>query len=142
VLAELGFRYDSSLHPIQHDFYSNPNGERHPHVLSNGLVEIPIATAAVFGKNMPVGGGAYLRILPFVYTRVGLRLRDREASGIPAMFYLHPWEIDAEQPRLAISMKSRIRQYAGLGVMQNKLERLFSIREFAPANEAFAAWLQ
>jgi hypothetical protein len=58
------------------------------------------------------------------------------------MLYLHPWEIDPEQPRLVISTKSRVRQYTGLGRMQSKLEKLLSIRKFAPANEVFAPWLQ
>jgi polysaccharide deacetylase family protein (PEP-CTERM system associated) len=141
VLVELGFRYDSSTHPIQHDFYSNPNGERQPHVLPNRLVEIPISTASILGRNLPIGGGAYLRVLPFWYTKFGLRLRDREIQQAPAMFYFHPWEIDAEQPRLALSTKSRIRQYTGLGRMKGKLEKLLSIRKFAPANEVFAPWL-
>lgn len=141
VLAELGFQYDSSTHPIQHDFYSNPNGERQPHVLLNGLVEIPISTASILGRNLPIGGGAYLRVLPFWYTKLGLRLRDREMQQTPAMFYFHPWEIDAEQPRLALSTTSRIRQYTGLSRMKGKLEKLLSIRKFAPANEVFAPWL-
>jgi len=141
VLAECGFRYDSSIHPIRHDFYSNPSGERYPHLLHNRLLEIPIATAALFGKNLPMGGGAYLRILPFWYISLGMKLRDRESGGIPAMLYLHPWEIDAKQPRLQLSGKSRVRQYTGLRAMETKLEKLFSTRKFGPAREVFAPWL-
>src|SRR5664279_3104104 len=100
TLEELGFEYDSSVNPVHHDFYSNRNAPRHPYTVGSGnLVEFPIATWPVAGTNVPVGGGAYLRLFPLTMFRNGLRhINDVEAS--PAMLYLHPWEIDPEQPRL------------------------------------------
>ena len=101
ILGELGFRYDSSVHPIRHDLYSNASAPRIPHRVHGGaILELPIATTRVAGNNLPVGGGGYFRILPYAYTRWGLsRLNGRESQS--GVVYLHPWEIDPEQPRLA-----------------------------------------
>jgi polysaccharide deacetylase family protein (PEP-CTERM system associated) len=141
VLAELGFSYDSSVHPIRHDFYSNAQASRVPYRTPSGLVEIPIATARLAGHNLPVGGGAYLRILPRAYVHWGLRRLNRVEHN-PAMVYLHPWEIDAGQPRLALRTKSRLRQYTGLGRMQHKLQDTLSAFRFAPVAEAFSSYLE
>src|ERR1700751_2959879 len=76
------------------------------------MTEFPITTFRVAGHNMPVGGGGYLRLLPRLYTRVGLGQAQKD--GLPFGVYIHPWEIDPEQPRLPVSCKSRIRHYANL----------------------------
>lgn len=137
ILAELGFTYDSSVNPIRHDFYSNAGAPRHPHQIAGGaLWELPIATVRFAGQNLPVGGGAYLRILPYAYSRWGLRQLNREEQ-MPAMFYLHPWEIDPGQPRLPVGAKSRVRQYTNLGHTLGKLEALLTAFPFGPAIEAF-----
>lgn len=140
-LAELGFLYDSSVHPIAHDFYSNTAASRDPHRLRNGLLEIPISTARVFGKNLPIAGGGYLRMLPFWYSKWGLTLRMRQAPHIPIVLYMHPWEIDPEQPRLALSGRSRFRQYTNLRSMRTKIERLMQSMRFTSVEESFRRWI-
>jgi polysaccharide deacetylase family protein (PEP-CTERM system associated) len=135
ILAELGFTYDSSTNPIRHDNYNNPHAPRLPHRHSSGLLEIPVTTWRVHNTNLPVGGGAYLRILPFTYMQMGLS--RAAAAGERIMLYLHPWEIDPTQPRLGAPLKSRLRQYIGLGRMQRRLECLLRAYRFAPVAEAF-----
>lgn len=137
TLAQLGFLYDSSVNPIRHDFYSNADAPRRPHLIAgNSLWELPIATVRMGGQNLPMGGGAYLRIFPLWYTRWGLN-RINKTEGAPAMFYLHPWEIDPEQPRLPLPAKSRLRQYTNLRATHQKLETLLGEFRFAPAAVAF-----
>jgi polysaccharide deacetylase family protein (PEP-CTERM system associated) len=136
ILAEMGFVYDSSCHPIRHDLFNNPNAPRLPYRSKAGLLEIPITTWRMLGRNLPVGGGAYLRILPFSFVSAGLS--HAAAKGETLMVYLHPWEIDDEQPRLPAGLKSRLRQYTGLKGMSGRLERLLSCHSFTTASEAFA----
>jgi len=138
ILVEEGFRYDSSVHPVRHDLYDNRNAPRHPYRTCNGsLVEIPISTVRVGGANIPVAGGGYFRMLPYAYVRWGLRAYMR-TEGRPAVFYIHPWEIDAEQPRLNAGMKSRLRQYTGLATAARNLSRIVREFEFGPLREVFA----
>jgi polysaccharide deacetylase family protein (PEP-CTERM system associated) len=128
ILDELGFQYDSSVYPIRHELYGNHRARRHPYMVSANLMEIPLATWRVFNQNLPVGGGAYLRILPYVLMKHGIRaINEQERAS--AVLYLHPWEIDDAQPRLQASWKSRMRQYTGLAGMSLRLERL--LREFS-----------
>lgn len=135
ILAELGFTHDSSIVPISHDRYGIPGFKRHAHLLntsSGPLYEVPVATALLPGGRIaPVGGGAYLRILPYRYTAAGLR-RINQDEHQPACVYLHPWELDPEQPRLARGLIARTRTYTGLSGMERKLERLLSEFRFAP----------
>jgi polysaccharide deacetylase family protein (PEP-CTERM system associated) len=138
ILAELGFTYDSSVNPIFHDFYGNPYAPRVPNKIAQGrLTELPIATLRVVGTNLPVGGGAYLRILPLWYTSLGVE-RMNQIERQPCMVYLHPWEIDAGQPRLAVSWKSQLRHYTSLGRMEAKLAKLLRRFKFGRVDEAFA----
>jgi polysaccharide deacetylase family protein (PEP-CTERM system associated) len=123
ILEELGFKYDSSVNPVHHGFYGNHTAPRHPYRVGPQLLELPIATWRVLGQNLPVGGGAYLRILPYALVKNGVAAINRNEHR-PAVLYLHPWEIDSSQPRLRASMKSRTRQYTGLSRMKSKLERL------------------
>lgn len=141
VLAELGFAYDSSVNPIRHDFYGNPHAPRGPHIVGRGrLVELPIATSRVLGQNWPAGGGAYLRLFPRGYFHRAIAALEQESTA--GMFYLHPWEIDPEQPRLEVGLKSRFRQYTGLQRMQPNLEKLFSRHQFGPVREVYATELR
>jgi polysaccharide deacetylase family protein (PEP-CTERM system associated) len=137
ILAELGFSYDSSVYPIRHDLYGNHSAPRQPHRIASGaLLELPVATLRFGGTNLPVGGGGYLRLLPYTYTRWGLtRLNQRE--GLRAIVYLHPWEIDPEQPRLRARWKSRLRQYTALRQNEQKIERLLRDFRFASAAQVF-----
>jgi polysaccharide deacetylase family protein (PEP-CTERM system associated) len=136
ILAELGFLYDSSVNPIRHDLYNNPDAPRTPHQTSSGLMEIPVTTWRVGSTNLPLGGGAYLRVLPFWYMRAGLsRVTTR---GTRLVLYLHPWELDPEQPRLDVPLWSRFRHYSGLAGMQRRWQYLLERYRFAPIVEAFA----
>jgi polysaccharide deacetylase family protein (PEP-CTERM system associated) len=128
ILEELGFQYDSSINPIRHELYGNHRAQRGPHLAGANLMELPVATWRVCGQNLPVAGGAYLRILPYALTKNGIRSINRNEHA-PAVLYLHPWEIDNSQPRLRASWKSRMRQYTGLAGMKQKLERL--LQDFA-----------
>ena len=104
VLIEEGFLYDASIFPIHHDRYGIPISPRHPYLVKHNaaLVEAPASTVRWGPFNLPIGGGGYFRILPYAWTRWGInRLNDVEGS--PAIFYLHPWEIDPDQPRLRAS---------------------------------------
>ncbi len=123
VLEELGFQYDSSIYPVRHGLYGNHRARREPYLAGANLMEFPIATWRLFRQNLPVGGGAYLRILPYVLMKNGIRSINKKERA-PAVLYLHPWEIDDSQPRLEASWKSRMRQYTGLSGMKRKLERL------------------
>jgi polysaccharide deacetylase family protein (PEP-CTERM system associated) len=140
ILAELGFQYDSSVNPIQHDFYSNADAPRTPYRVANGrLVQLPIATIRRFGTNFPCGGGAYLRVLPAAYFRWALNKLQQER--MPAVIYLHPWELDEQQPRLPVRLKSRLRQYTGLTRCEEKLAGLLRQFRFGTVTEAFASTL-
>jgi polysaccharide deacetylase family protein (PEP-CTERM system associated) len=123
ILEELGFQYDSSLNPVHHPLYGNHTAPRHPFRVGKELLELPIATWKVMGQNIPVGGGAYLRILPYALVNAGVKSINSEEHR-PAVLYLHPWEIDDGQPRLRASWTSRMRQYTGLSGMKAKLELL------------------
>jgi polysaccharide deacetylase family protein (PEP-CTERM system associated) len=138
ILAGLGFTYDSSVCPVNHDLYNNPNAPRAPHRIAGGaLEEFPVATISIGGRNFPVGGGGYLRMLPYAYTRLGL-LHLNNKEHFRAILYVHPWEVDPEQPRIATRLRSRLRQYTGLKTTAGKMERLLSDFRFAPIAESFA----
>lgn len=137
VLAELGFRYDSSVNPIRHGFYGNPNASRTPYRREGGIWELPIATIRGFGQNLPCGGGAYLRLFPQKYFHVALGRLAKE--GVPANFYLHPWELDPGQPRLACGWKSAFRQYTGLRGTAAKLSSLLAAYRFGPIRDAYSS---
>lgn len=132
ILCEEGFTYDSSIFPIRHDLYGIPNASRHPyyHTISHGrrLLELPPATVRVAGKNLPAAGGGWFRLLPFRYTKWAFQ--RFESEGTPLVFYLHPWEIDPDQPRMSAPLKSRLRHYTNLGRTQARLERLLRSFKF------------
>jgi len=115
ILTELGFTYDSSIFPIRHDRYGIPGAPRAPfrfQTPSGPMTEFPITTFRFGGQNMPVGGGGYLRLLPQLYTRLGLKSVEKE--GLPIVIYIHPWEVDPDQPHLPVGLKSRLRHYTNL----------------------------
>src|SRR5690606_25165323 len=130
ILCELGFQYDSSIFPIVHDRYGIPGASTRPgpiHSPSGAqIVEFPLSTKRILGRPVPVAGGGYFRLLPYWFTRWALAALNREAQ--PFIFYLHPWEIDPDQPRFKASRLSRFRHYTNLGVCEQRLTRL--IRQF------------
>jgi hypothetical protein len=134
ILIECGFTHDSSIVPINHDRYGIPGSNRFPHILntpSGSIFEIPAATVElVKGQVLPIGGGGYLRLLPYRYCAAGIR-RFNQRDQAPACIYFHPWELDAELTRLPMGLIARLRTYAGLTAMQAKIERLLDEFEFS-----------
>jgi polysaccharide deacetylase family protein (PEP-CTERM system associated) len=136
ILAELGFRYDSSIFPVDHPDYGMLKSPRFPFVVSTNsgpLVEFPMTTLELGSRRSPLSGGAYLRLLPYWYTRWGLRYVNVRESQ-PFCVYLHPWELDTEQPRLSVSLSARLRHYIGLRGTESKLGRLLKDFEFQQMN--------
>jgi polysaccharide deacetylase family protein (PEP-CTERM system associated) len=138
VLAELGFRYDSSIFPIRHDRYGIPGASPVPGPLNTPsgatLVEFPMSAARFLGIKIPVSGGGYFRLLPYALTRRGLR-QINESRNQPFTFYLHPWEIDPGQPRVAVGWLSRFRHYTNLHRCEGRLRQLLGDFRFAPMCE-------
>lgn len=136
VLIEEGFRYDASIFPIRHDRYGIPVSPRHPYVLRRecgSIIEAPASTVRWGSFNLPVAGGGYFRILPYEWTRWGIaRINGREQR--PAIFYLHPWEVDPEQPRLGAGRLGRFRHYRNLDQTETRLRSLLRDFAFAPLN--------
>jgi len=140
VLVEEGYRYDASIFPIRHDRYGIPDAPRHRHVLTRPagtLTEAPGSTVRVLGSNLPVAGGGYFRILPYWWTKWGIARLNR-TEGQPAIFYLHPWEIDPEQPRLHASRLSRFRHYRNLDKAEARLKRLLTDFRFGMLKDVIA----
>ncbi|WP_340679176.1 XrtA system polysaccharide deacetylase [Paraglaciecola sp.] len=124
VLAELGFAYSSSTYPVKHDLYGTPDWPRFAYQRKEGIVEIPIPTHRFLGRQTPIGGGGYFRLYPYAFTKY-LVNSYLEKEKQPYSFYFHPWEIDAEQPRLTHApLKSRFRHYINLDKTYSKLEKL------------------
>ena len=135
IIAEAGFDYDSSIFPIRHDRYGIPGAPDYPHRLEtpkgNSLVEFPLSTARLFNYRLPVAGGGYFRLYPYALTRAGLRQINRRQQ--PFIFYLHPWEIDPDQPRIAAHWFSRFRHYNNLDKCESRLRRLMNDFQFGTA---------
>ncbi len=128
MLLEAGCRYSSSVYPIVHDHYGMPDAPRFAYDARPGLREIPITTTRLLGRNLPAGGGGYFRLAPYRLSRWALR-RVNRIDGRSAIFYLHPWEIDPGQPRIAgTSLKTRFRHYVNLDKTEARLGRL--LRDF------------
>jgi polysaccharide deacetylase family protein (PEP-CTERM system associated) len=142
ILAEEGFEYDSSIFPIRHDRYGIAHAPRLPYTLECGdgrrLVEFPLSTLKVLGVHLPVAGGGYFRLFPYLLTAMALaRLNRREAA--PFIFYLHPWEIDADQPHIeAASRLATWRHRLNLDRCEDRLQRLLSRFSFATVREVLA----
>lgn len=131
ALQEAGYRYSSSIYPIAHDHYGMPDAPRfafYPHG-PDGLLEVPVTTVNMLGRNLPAGGGGYFRLLPYALSRWMMQKVNREDRQ-PALFYFHPWELDPGQPRPdGLDAKSRFRHYVNIERMEGRLEQL--ARDFA-----------
>lgn len=149
-LGEAGYRYSSSVYPIAHDHYGMPQAPRFAFFPggSAGLVEIPVTTVRLFGRNFPAGGGGYFRLFPYGVSRWCLR-RVNAVDQRPCIFYFHPWELDTCQPRVAgLAAKSRFRHYLNIDRMQarlralcsdftwDRIDRVFQLPEAAPMQRA------
>jgi len=129
VLLENGIRYDSSIFPVSgHPDYGMPDSPLGVHEVIPGLVEAPLTVSEVLGKRIPCGGGGYFRLFPYALTR--FLMRKCNAQGRPVIFYLHPWEIDPDQPRVDLPVIKRFRHYNNLDKTFGRLERLLGDFEF------------
>ncbi|HEX6309647.1 MAG TPA: XrtA system polysaccharide deacetylase [Longimicrobiales bacterium] len=133
ILLEAGYRYDSSLFPIRRRGYGFPGGARDVHGIERpggSLTEVPPATLRWARVNVPAGGGGYFRLLPYALTEQAFRQAERR--GAAATFYIHPWELDPDQPRIRVSPLTRARHYGGLARTERRLHRLLSAFRFGP----------
>jgi polysaccharide deacetylase family protein (PEP-CTERM system associated) len=141
ILADEGFRFDSSIFPVRHDLYGVPDGERFPYwqVSPKGqvLFEFPPSTIRKVNNNLGVAGGGYLRLIPYGPTRWAIR-HINEVEGQPAMVYFHPWEIDPDQPVVRAGFRSTLRHYTNLATMAGKIERLLQDFQFTTLSNACA----
>ena len=146
VLIEEGYRYDSSIFPVRHDRYGIPVSPREPFHIARtggGLMEVPGSTVRLGPLNLPIAGGGSFRILPYGWMRWGIARLNRTEQR-PAVFYIHPWEIDPDQPRLAAGWLGRFRHYRNLDETESRLRALLTdfrfttvasiLRAYAPAN--------
>ena len=143
VLVEEGYRYDSSLFPVRRPGggYGYANGLPDPHWLerpAGRLAEIPPTTLRWCGVRLPAAGGAYFRLLPYRVVRAAFRQYERR--GVSGTFYIHPWELDAAQPRLDVSWLTRVRHYGGLRGTLRRLERLLREFRFTAIRDTVAAF--
>ena len=143
ILSELGFTYDSSIFPVHHPNYGLPGASRFPFVIqtaSGPILEFPLPTLQVGRRRAPLGGGAYLRLLPYAFTHWGIQhINQRELR--PVCVYVHPWELDADQPRMQGSMTARLRHYLGLRGTESKFRNLLRDFEFGPLEDLFLDWV-
>lgn len=137
ILHECGIRYDSSIFPVLNYRYGIEGAPRWPHAMPAGeqrtLTEFPITTWRVLGRNVPVAGGAYFRIFPYAVTRTAFRSINR--GGHPAVFYIHPWELDPEHPRIPLPRRIALTHYVNLKATERRLRRLLDDFAFAPMRE-------
>jgi polysaccharide deacetylase family protein (PEP-CTERM system associated) len=137
VLAEEGFRYDSSIYPVRHDRYGVPGAPRGPFLArgnEHSILELPPATLRLFGINLPMGGGGYFRLFPLLFTRWAVRQLSRCANL--ATLYFHPWEFDIEQMRLPLKKLSAFRTYVGISRTQRRLAGLMGSYRLTRAMDA------
>ena len=136
VLGDLGIRYDSSIFPVVNYRYGIADAPRWPHEIEAGgykFMEFPVSTWQVFGRNVPIAGGAYFRIYPYALSRRGLRAINSE--GKPFAFYLHPWELDPAHPRIPLPRRIALTHYFNLGATEGRLKRLLRDFKFATMQE-------
>jgi polysaccharide deacetylase family protein (PEP-CTERM system associated) len=140
ILVEEGFLYDSSIFPIWHDLYGIPNAQRSFHAIQNrsGLIyEYPLSTLRIGKVNIPIGGGGYLRLFPYPLTKWGIS-RLNKCESQPAIIYLHPWEVDPEQPRLHGKLFSRLRHYSNLHKTEPILQSLLNDFQFGKMKDLYS----
>ena len=140
-LENAGYVYSSSIYPVKHDHYGMPGAPRFPNRPNGaaGILELPPTTLPLMGRNLPAAGGGWFRLLPYEVSRWMLR-RVNAQDQAPCMFYFHPWELDAGQPRqLGISAKTRFRHYVNLQRMPGRLRQLLNDFEWDRVDRVFLA---
>ena len=139
IMQNLGIIYDSSVFPTHHDRYGIPDAPVAPYEIRPGLWEFPITTVQVLGYNFPVGGGGYMRLYPYLLTRWGIQRVN--SQGRPAVVYVHPWELDPDQPKIEnVSLLNRFRHYQNLDKTEARLRALLRDFKFAPMGEVLTDW--
>ena len=138
VLGEEGFEYDSSIFPVRHDNYGIPDAPRFPYIkrlkCGRQINEFPPSTLRFLGNNIPIAGGGYLRLFPYKLTAWAINYLNKTERQ-PAMVYLHPWEIDPDQPRISASWLSRFRHYKNLDSTETKCQKLLDAFSWGPMEE-------
>lgn len=138
VLKNTGHIYSSSTYPIVHDHYGTPSWPNVPYQLENGLIEIPQSTLMVGQRTVPIGGGGYFRLLPYHLSKYLIN-KYHTQKDVPYVFYFHPWEIDAEQPRVGNApLKSKFRHYVNLHRMEKKIASLSADFDWTSIEKAFS----
>src|SRR5690606_6542192 len=141
ILCEEGFTWDSSIFPVRHDRYGMPGTPHAPYLLQapggGTLQEFPLSTCPIGSYRLPIAGGGYFRLYPYWLSRWGLGKINR--AGQPFIFYLHPWEIDPQQPRLRVSALSRFRHYNNLDKCMNRLEALLGDFSFGSVRDVLSS---
>ena len=135
ILEKYQFKYDSSVFPIRfHPDYGVPDAPLVPYKITESLYEFPMSCLEMFGRRFPFGGGGYFRLFPYAYTKFCLRKVNN--GGRPTVFYLHPWELDPGQPRVAnLSLSQKIRHYRNLDKTENRFAKLLKDFEFTTMRE-------
>ena len=133
ILKDCGLKYDSSIFPIKTYLYGIPGAERFPHIITKDFYEFPASTIRICGRNFPLAGGFFFRLYPYQVIKFGIKTVNN--ANKPAMIYIHPWDLDAKQPRVSgLPLKVR-RHYLNLDKTEGKLRRLLSDFKFAPIRE-------
>jgi len=140
ILAEEGYRYDTSIFPVRHDRYGVIDAPRTPFVVhgaSHSLIELPPLTWRKWGQNLPVAGGGYFRLFPLACMQAGIHQMMSMPETMPriAMLYFHPWEFDMDQPRLSLGRISGWRTYVGIRHSRARLKQLIAGQSFRTAAE-------
>ena len=143
TLAQAGYRYSSSIYPIAHDHYGMPDSPRFAYPIGQtGIIEIPVTTLRLAGRNLPSSGGGWFRLLPYELTRWMIR-RVNRTERESAIFYFHPWEIDDAQPRVpGVDAKTRFRHYVNLAHTEAKLQRLLADFRWGRMDDIFLGSMQ
>ncbi len=137
ILADVGYQYSSSVYPVKHDLYGIPDAPRSMYRSTQGMPEIPLSTLPVAGKNIPISGGGFFRLYPYCFTRYGIN-RLNKKDNMPYIFYLHPWEVDPDQPRVKDApLKSRFRHYLNLSKVETRLRALMRDFEWSSMADVF-----
>ena len=134
ILEKYNLKYDSSIFPVGfHPDYGMPNSPLSPYKITDRLIEFPMSCIEMFGRRLPFSGGGYFRLFPYAYTKYCIKQCNR--LGRPTVFYLHPWEIDFEQPKMDLPASKKFRHYHNLDKTEHRLDKLLSDFQFTTIKE-------
>jgi polysaccharide deacetylase family protein (PEP-CTERM system associated) len=140
IVRASGIQYDSSIFPIGfHPDYGIADAPLSAHRLQEGVFELPMSCAELYGRKVPCSGGGYFRLFPYAVTRSLMRKCNQQ--GRPVIFYVHPWEVDPGQPRVNLPALKRFRHYNNLDRTADRLDQLLQDFAFTSVRKLFAAQL-